>query len=178
MIKFNYLKFFVIFVIITLSSNYIFAQNAINTKTDSLDNKRAQNVYAELAGPGLIFSVNYDTRFSNKQDGLGGRIGIGGLSSNGSSIFTIPVQLNYLLGKSNKFFEIGLGFTYMSYSGSNFDIFNDSQINVNKVVGTMNFGYRYQPKEGGFNFRGGISPIFDGNNFIPYYFGVSFGYTF
>jgi hypothetical protein len=42
----------------------------------------------------------------------------------------------------------------------------------------MTFGYRYQPVNGGFNFRAGINPIFNSSAFIPYFAGISFGYTF
>ena len=61
-------------------------------------------------------------RFSQNEDGFGGRIGVGGFSlSDGfgsrASIFTIPVGLNYLLGKDGKnYFEIGAGFTYLGGS--------------------------------------------------------------
>lgn len=155
------------------------AQQVVSAKKDSIINQRAQNVFVELGGPGLLFSANYDTRFSNKADGLGGRIGLGFISSSGSSLFTLPLQLNYLLGKNNKYFEIGLGATYASYNGS--DLFSfDSNNNVSEshVFGNMTFGYRYQPIEGGFNFRAAITPLFDSSSFIPYYFGISFGYTF
>lgn len=171
-------KAILILAIILLAGNHLFAQNVVVVKTDSLDKKRAQSAYIELFGPGIIFSGNYDTRFSNHQDGIGGRIGIGGLGSDGSSIFTVPVQINYLVGKQNKFFEVGFGFTYYNYRGTSFNFFDNSRVNENKVIGTMTFGYRYQPKEGGFNFRAAINPFFDGNSFFPWWFGISVGYSF
>jgi len=36
--------------------------------------KRAQNIFVELGGQGLTFTANYDSRFSNRRDGLGGDI--------------------------------------------------------------------------------------------------------
>jgi hypothetical protein len=153
------------------------AQNISQTKTDSALTTRAQNVFVELGGPGLLFSGNYDTRFSQRKDGLGGRIGIGFIATGGISLVSVPVQLNYLLGNNSKYFEIGLGATYASFnSASNFLAFSPST--SDKILGTMTFGYRYQPVDGGFSFRANIDPLFDSSNFIPYYFGVSFGYTF
>lgn len=136
----------------------------------ALEEKRAQNIYVELAGQGLVFTANYDTRFSNKRNGLGGRIGIGAIGGGGDNLVTIPVSLNYLLGEGKNFFEIGLGATYANAS------FLDS--NGSTVFGTMSFMYRLQPIKSGFSFRGGFTPIFNADVFIPYYAGISLGYTF
>jgi hypothetical protein len=142
------------------------------------DLPRAQNVFVELGGPGLLFSANYDTRFENKRDGIGGRIGAGYLAADGTSIFTLPVQANYLLGKDGKYFEIGLGATYIGLS----DDYDDDEFlsfdNTSAFIGTMTFGYRYQPIGGGFNFRASINPIFNESAFVPYFAGISFGDSF
>jgi len=154
------------------------AQSARYSKADSTLNVRAQNVYIELGGPGLLFSANYDTRFSQRRDGLGGRIGLGFIETGGVSVVTVPVQLNYLLGKKDKYFEIGLGATYASFnSGSDFFSDGSKPLTASTVLGTMTFGYRYQPVDGGFNFRASFTPIFYSANFVPYG-GISFGYTF
>ena len=84
---------------------------------------RAQNVFVEMGGQGLLLTANYDSRFGNRRDGLGGRVGIGYTAVNSdNSATTIPLSLNYLLGKNNKFFEIGLGAT-ISASKSNGSLF-------------------------------------------------------
>jgi hypothetical protein len=182
------LKKYAIFIIIALACNMACAQNAITTKKDSLYNNRAQSVYAELLGPAILYSFNYDTRFSKKQDGLGMRIGISYAyessyndntnTSDNSTVFSIPFQLNYLLGKEDRFFEVGLGFTYFNYVGNGPVFLDDSKSNINKVLGTMTFGYRYQPKKGGFTFRYSLNPVFDTKSFIPWWVGVSIGYSF
>jgi hypothetical protein len=154
------------------------AQSVSRSKVDSAQNTRAQNVYVELGGPGLLFSANYDTRFSQHRDGLGGRIGLGFIETGGASVVTVPVQLNYLLGKKDKYFEIGLGATYASFnSGSDFFSNGSKPLTASTVLGTMTFGYRYQPVDGGFNFRASFNPIFYSSNFVPFG-GVSVGYTF
>lgn len=137
--------------------------------------KRAQNVFVEFGAQGLLFTANYDTRFSNSRKGLGGRIGIGAIAVDGVSLVTVPVSLNYLLGEGKHFFEIGLGATYAKFSDDEEEIFFGS---TDGVIGTMAFMYRLQPQTSGFSFRGGFTPFFNKDGFIPYYGGISLGYTF
>ncbi|SHG21671.1 hypothetical protein [Pedobacter caeni] len=155
-----------------LSVQTLFAQQST---TPAPVAARAQNIFIELGGQGLTFTANYDSRFSNKRDGLGGRAGIGYFSVDGDKVMTLPLSLNYLLGKGNKFFELGLGATYISTSGSSEVLFNKNESNV---IGTMSFFYRVQPEDSGFAFRIGLSPVFSKDFFLPYYGGLSLGYTF
>lgn len=130
-------------------------------------------VFFELGGPGLA-SFNFDTRFTGRNDGIGGRIGIGGFSINDEGGVFVPVGLNYLIGKETKhFFEVGAGFTYVDYTS---DVSNDGIFTSS--FGHVSFGYRIQPPAGGFSFRAAIVPVFNKNGFLPYYAGVSFGYKF
>lgn len=156
--------------------------DVVVAKTPSGDGARAQNVFVELGGQGLLLTANYDTRFSNRRDGLGGRIGIGYIAAdNDHAATTIPLSLNYLLGKNNKFFEIGLGTTFIASksNGSFFFDEGDNEVERNSnVIGTMSFTYRVQPVDSGFSFRAGITPIFNGEFFMPYFGGISLGYTF
>jgi hypothetical protein len=171
------IKIAIVFLLSILFYSTTRAQRTTSTKADSLQNTRAQNVYFELFGPGLAFSANYDTRFSQQRDGLGARAGIGFIAAGGDSFFSIPVQANYLLGKASKYFEIGAGATYASYTSSGFFSFTNTSTTAHKVFGTMTFGYRYQPIDGGFNFRASFNPFFDSSTFYPFV-GFSFGYTF
>lgn len=150
--------------------------------------KPAQAIYVELGGPGLV-SFNFDTRFQKKEDGLGARIGFGGFSvendnttngiyngtSTNSSVFLIPAGLNYILGKDNKhYFEVGGGVTAViddnnaKNEGSDFT----------NTFGFLSFGYRMQPKEGGYFFRAAVTPVFGKGFYVPYLVGISFGYKF
>ncbi|MBC7567527.1 MAG: hypothetical protein H7223_11255 [Pedobacter sp.] len=147
-------------------------------KLNAQEIKRAQNVFIELGGQGLTFTANYDSRFGNRRDGLGGRAGIGYFAVDGDKITTIPLSLNYLLGKGNKFFEIGLGATIATINIQSGDDFLFKDGSSNGVLGTMSFAYRVQPIDSGFSFRAGITPIFNKDNFIPYFGGISLGYTF
>ena len=154
-------KFFLI-IFSSFLVNSTFAQTA------------AKAIYAELGGPGLA-SFNFDTRFTKKEDGIGGRIGIGGFNIDGESLLAIPVGITYLIGKDGKhYFEVGGGATYINYKSD----FYDDEGTFESSFGHLYFGYRVQPREGGFIFRAAIVPIFNKDGFIPYYAGVSFGYKF
>lgn len=136
----------------------------------------AKSINFELGGPGLA-SFNFDTRFGPKEDGIGGRIGIGGFSLRGDgenvTVLFVPIGVNYLIGKDERnYFELGVGVTPVIASTS-FD-----SDNFSTTFGHVLFGYRMQPKDGGFTFRAFVSPVFGEFGFIPYFGGVSFGYKF
>jgi len=131
----------------------------------------AQSVYFELGGPGIA-SFNYDTRFSGREGGIGGRIGVGGYSIDGNGIVFVPVGINYLLGKDTRhYFEIGGGVTPVFGT-------DDGEGPFSELFAHLIFGYRLQPLDGGFTFRAFICPIYGNGDFIPYYAGLSFGYKF
>ena len=139
----------------------------------------AKAAYAEIGGPGLA-SVNFDTRFAKKEDGFGGRIGIGGFSIGDGvgdhvGIVTVPVGLNYLVGKDHKnYFELGAGFTYVSAKATA----KTSSKNFHSSFGNATLGYRLAPARGGFFFKAEITPVFGDGFFIPYFAGLGFGYKF
>ncbi|HEX6914263.1 MAG TPA: hypothetical protein VF145_03430 [Chitinophagaceae bacterium] len=135
------------------------------------NSQAAKSIYAELGGPGFA-SLNFDTRFTKSESGIGGRIGIGGFNVDGESVLMIPIGINYLLGKDEKnYFEIGGGATIVSTKLMDDEPYTGS-------FGHLNIGYRLQPKKGGFTFRAAITPIFGSGYFWPYWGGVSFGYKF
>lgn len=140
----------------------------------------AHNIFFELGGPGVA-AINYDTRFSKKQDGIGARIGFGGFVIDKVGAIFIPAGLNYLIGNDNKhYFELGGGATFVStFNNTPPDPYYSSQDNrtFKNTFGHLNFGYRVQPANGGFFFRAAINPIFGKGFFIPYYAGIAFGYA-
>ncbi len=160
------------------------AQSSVTTKTDSIQIKRAQNLYLEFGGAALFISANYDTRLSQQRDGLGARIGVGAAPAyNGyPSYFTVPLQLNYLWGKKSNFLELGLGGVLLSYSKTNTTKpigFRGTPVGTTSIQGISTIGYRYQPVKSGFSFRATLNPLFNSNAFVPFdYAGLSFGYTF
>lgn len=152
---------------------FAFITNAQTVKTDVIT-PPAKDVFFELGGPGFA-SFNYDMRFKG-ESGLGFRAGFGGFNVDGDGVIFVPLGLNYLLGKDEKnYFELGAGPTILA--GSDDVTFGDDD-KKSTVLGHLNFGYRYQPKKGGFTFRAAINPLFGNGFFLPYYGGVSFGYKF
>ena len=172
-------KFTILFVL--LSAGFVgFAQD----KESSTPNK---SFYAELGGPGILFSANFDTRFQNTPFGLGGRIGLGFVTADDfyigddynyrrNTALTVPVQLNYLFGKTNSVhaFEVGLGFTYVSKQLDIFNYYNEKGTNL---FGTASFMYRRVPRDGGFSWRIGFTPLV-GNGNVQASGGASIGYNF
>ncbi|MFK8101324.1 MAG: hypothetical protein AB8G15_02320 [Saprospiraceae bacterium] len=144
--------------------------------------QRAQAIYAELGGAGLRYSINYDTRFTKQENGIGARIGFGTMINNN---VLIPVHINYLHGIGNHKFELGLGITTFFYQ----KIENNKRTRQPFPLASGALMYRYQAKDGHFLFRAGISPTFlpffsgfDGKidifDLLYVWPGVSVGYKF
>lgn len=132
-------------------------------------------IYGELMGPGLLGSLNYDMRLSEKEDGLGFRAGIGGvfLPLIIEKGITFPLELNYLIGKNNKsYLELGAGVSFLSIGSSSGT--QSNELNTTYAFGTV--GYRYAPANGGLFFKIAFNPLI-GNVFVPYG-GIGLGYKF
>jgi hypothetical protein len=138
--------------------------------------------YAELAGPGGIMSVNFDTRFiPGRKSGIGGRGGVGffinKIDGSVKSIYTFPVGLNYVMGENAASFEVGAGATFITRKGDYYNWWYDDKKEGN-VVGYVAIMFRLAPPEGGFSFRGGFTPIINpAGNLMPM-FAFSLGYAF
>ena len=146
--------------------------------------------YAELGGPGILFSANIDTRFKPSHLGLGGRAGIGFVTASEEkynpetgyneyedvSVLTVPVQLNYIFGKGNSphTFEVGGGLTFV---GQKLDIMNFYGDKKSNLFGTFSFMYRRQPVDGGFTWRIGFTPLV-AQGYIQPFGAVGVGYNF
>jgi hypothetical protein len=140
----------------------------------SANAQAAKSVFLELGGPGLI-SFNFDTRFSGKEDGIGGRAGIGALGIDGHTILFTPLGINYLIGTDGRdYFELGGGITPVILTGTS----PGPGKKFTTSFGHLLFGYRMQPATGGFMMRGFICPVFSKDFFAPYYAGLSVGYKF
>ena len=163
------------------------------------DDRTAMNtIYAEGLGAGGAYALNYERMLSND---FGVRVGFSYLSvtatssngtttaSSGGSFIAIPITASYVgISSGSHALELGAGVTIwdISVSGTSGGFVGAATGFV--PVGTAIVGYRFQPREGGFNFRVGASPLFgkglglNANN--PTAFGVfpwgylSFGWTF
>ena len=150
---------------------------------------RNQAVYLELAGNGLVFSLNYDMRLAkNRQDGHGVRIGVGGFpvysrDNAGNRVkgiaVTIPLAYNYLIGKRRSAFELGAGITPAIGYVEGVEISGEEIKETDfALLGFANVGYRYQPLNSGFVFRFTWTPAVTNEGFQPFWLGLSLGYGF
>ncbi len=164
-------------------SGFVMAQEATTSSVPG-----QTSFYAELGGPGILFSANIDRRFTKSNLGIGGRIGLGFVTSNTyyntngnynselRSVVTVPIQVNYVFGKPNSVhtFEVGAGATF---TGKKVDILDFYDEKRSSVFGTASFMYRRQPKDGGFSWRIGFTPLI-AEGFIQPSGAVSVGYNF
>ncbi len=139
---------------------------------------RAKSVYVEYGGPSAIYSVTYDARFTRGNNGWGFRTGVGLLPSRGINNISVPVQVNYLLGSTRHFFEVGAGATY--FHGDRSDSWFNPQKKGSLVFGSLSAGYRYQPLQLGLMARIGMTGIAGSfnNNSVAALPHISVGYRF
>jgi len=162
-----------------------------------------RSVFVEIGGPSLVYSFNYDFRFDKENlNSWGLRVGAGGYKLSDESLLTVPIQANRLFGNGKNYFEVGAGFTFVNYRNT-YNIYDYSNYDPNtgespvmgkitekdyhfildlgdtpNLVGTLNFGYRRIPEDGGFTFRANITPLFNTNGFWPLFIGIGLGYAF
>lgn len=140
---------------------------------------RVHNMYVEFAGPGMAYSVNYDTRFKPTHNGFGMRVGLGfwTYSENRLHRIVLPIQLNYLIGKRRHLMEIGAGTTLLHSGGggSVWDVYDEKGF---VAVATLSAGYRFQPVTKGVNARAGATLLVSTKGLPGFVPGIGVGYTF
>lgn len=160
--------------ILSVSFAFILGAGLCLTSTPAQAQEAKNSVFTELAGNSLIYSVNYDRRFGPKWTG---RIGVMSAGVGDVSLTFVPIMGNYLLGSGNHRFEIGAGPQIFNASIEGSGSFSGINESGTFIAGTATLGYRYQPMDGGFQFRIGVTPSFTAFGFIPWA-GLSFGYAF
>ena len=170
-----------------MTAGFSFGQNTTSTR----QYEGQTSFFAEGGGPGIMFSANIDRRFKPSQLGFGARAGLGFVTAyddyydpisgtyywgDQKSAITIPVQLNYIFGKNNSphTFEVGGGVTYVTRKLSIMNFYDEKRT---QLFGTVAFMYRRQPRNGGFSWRAGFTPLI-GKDLIQPFGGVSVGYNF
>ncbi|MDR2042596.1 MAG: hypothetical protein LBP98_09835 [Tannerella sp.] len=165
---------------------------------------KGKYIFSEIGGPGVILSVNFDSRFKNGERlGLGYRVGAGfgvGEFKAGTAdekyygygygygydyayayrtrtYYTIPVGLNYVFGKkhSPNTFEIGAGTTLLTRKVA---LYHYGYAKPGYLIGHLQFMYRRVPVNGGFSFRIGLTPIIGTSGDLFPMAAVGFGYIF
>lgn len=139
--------------------------------------QKKNQVYFELGGCGLTYTINYERLIS---DNLALRGGVGitpGFIVDGT-MFAIPVTGSYLIGNGFSKLELGLGATYMT--STNINLFGLPVGSFSLIAFDGVIGYRGGSPEGGFVFRIAFNPMYSSEfdpNFLPYGL-ISFGYGF
>ncbi|MCU0323291.1 MAG: hypothetical protein MUE72_12800 [Chitinophagaceae bacterium] len=179
----------------------LFAQSTEDKKTDTtVRNKKvlpktyttkpSSAIYLEGGGNSIIYSVNYDRRFTKRLDGLGFRVGLGYFPMGDYNITAIPIGINHLVGKNGHFVEAGVNVTVVNSSAKNNNITKKEALfgqidfghKATSLVGGVSMGYRYQPVNKHLNFRTGVETLLgkraDERAVFAISAHISFGYNF
>jgi hypothetical protein len=116
-------------------------------------------IYLEFLGNGLMYSINYDRLFT---ESFGMRVGAS-YSTPAGHFVTFPLMANYFVSWGSSKLEMGLGACVIlqpEYQSVSFMAATDEDIRGNGVLATATLGYRYQPTDGGFVFRVGVTPFY------------------
>ncbi|MCW3118789.1 MAG: hypothetical protein JWM28_2871 [Chitinophagaceae bacterium] len=150
----------------------------------TLNGEYRKTAFLEVGGNSIGFSANYDMRLRpDRNDGPGFRAGLGYLPDIDNTYITIPVGLNYIVGKRKSGLETGLGITGIYDSDPNINFFHDiypgDRATNFTAVGVLSLGYRYQGTKG-FMLRAYYTaiPFFDEGLYFFNYPGLSIGYSF
>ena len=171
--------FFLIFLLSVGSKNF----------PQSKFSSHATQLQLEAFGPGSLFSVNIDSRFGKKENGLGFRVGIGGTplglfgdACNKGSLNTFPLGINYLAGKNKHLLELGAGGVLLFMAGTKrycSDLGKGFFGDEAEPYLFLTTGYRYQPfKRKGLTYRAFVSPLFQKGFSPKLWAGASIGYRF
>lgn len=164
-------------------------------KAEPVKKKKTKNkfVFAEVLGSGGVYSFNYDFRFDKTTINKWGlRTGIEYLPLNTYnysgdkltySTILFPFMVSYLLGKKNKFLELGLGAVYVfkwrhgQLKAEEYEYFvRTINRRIPKSYGVFSVGYRHNPKRGRIMWGIGATPLI-GNSFIVPNIGLKIGYA-
>ena len=169
------------------------AQSA--THEPSEPGRTAKNaLYVEGLGPGLFYSIDYDRAFGDFSARVGFSylsVSASGTSTSGASggsasasFIAIPITVSYLgIGSVRNMLELGAGATilHLGAGASAFETSSKSSAteSATAVLPTALAGYRFQPADGGFFFRVGLSLLFAGSSLpvLPWPY-VGLGGTF
>lgn len=135
---------------------------------------RSRVVYAELLGPGVLGSVNYDFRFSPGTEGLGMRIGVGMVPD----VLIFPIEVNGLCGKKRLAFEYGLGgsaglFLQEKPGDQTFS----SGVDGLGFIWYGKAGMRLRPKNNGLMLNFNWTPMVNTEEVWIVWFGLGIGYS-
>src|SRR5512133_2578135 len=120
--------------------------------TSVLMARKSKSVFLEVGGNGGLASVNFDSRLSSTEKGLGYRVGFGFIPptyeffTSRPTIWTVPIGLNYLVGGHRHYLETGLGLTGYFFKGTTSDVWGIHENDKGSgLLFIPSLGYRYAP---------------------------------
>ena len=172
---------------------------------ESKDGYHKKSIFVEFLGSGnALFTANFDFRFLKGQNhGAGMRLGIGGHSLKYKPLFgtgtieetqfTIPAEVNYIIGKSSFGLELGYSLTYISFTkkeNTTFRFFGTGIHTYYNESGSMfvsyfPVGFRYSRDKGGLLLKLNFGPLISHSHpnvlfqeKIDFWGGLALGYSF
>ncbi len=151
------------------------------------DRNANNSVYLEGLGPGLVYTLNYDRVLGDDfslRAGFGLVLGEEKSASGEKSIkpliLSIPVMLNYIGGGSRwSMLEVGAGLVLLHVGARVSYIYVQKRDDAEtSPVAAGLIGYRYQPPNGGFMFRAGVTALVGRYGFLPLWPYASVGWAF
>ena len=146
------------------------AQAWATTPASTHEERARHAVYAELGGPGLLYSLNYEHHLAIPV-ALRAGASFWQLSEQGTqramSAALMPLSASYLVGWGNHHLEVGLGLTWGLMRS---DLNQRADLPVEQLwllSALAQVGYRYQPVSGGLVFRATFTPMVSGDRFAP-----------
>jgi hypothetical protein len=154
-----------LFILLALICAPLFSRTALEKQPIRTYSKNC--LYLELLGTGILYSVNLEHRFAKHWSG---RVGFTTFSISDAafaepelrtSFLGFPVLMTYLAGSRSHFLELGAGVLVLNIGLNGRDIWFGMDVNgqMTAVLGAAAIGYRYQPVNGGFLFRIGLTPL-------------------
>lgn len=137
--------------------------------------RRSNSIYVELAGHGILYSINYDRLLLPAVSMKVGFSTLDGESSSGIShrLRAVPITVNYIFGKTPFQLELGTGVDFISFYLDDVSWRLSDKWGMAVIHSVM---WRIQPEDGGLNIRMGLTPAWGRRFFL--YGGVSIGWTF
>ena len=173
-------KLFICFTFI-LTCNILLAQ-------EKRFSGHGSQIQLEIPGPAGVFSVRFESRFMKRPNGMGYTVGFGAApynleeSCNDGGFLTIPLGLNYLLGKEDHMLEIGAGAVLKILGGGTKvwcpELEDNFIENGNPAYFYGLVGYRYQPISKRLTWRIFVSPLFQKGFSPKFWGGASVGLKF
>jgi len=164
-----------------LVSGYLFSQ-------EEKYSKHGSQIQMEILGSGGQFSFHFESRFKKRVDGFGYTVGFGVApydleeTCNDGGFVTIPVGLNYLLGKKVHMLEMGAGMVLKIFGGGTkvyCPAIDDNFFeNGDPVYFYSLLGYRYQPASKRLSWRVFVSPLFQKDFPVKFWGGAGVGLKF